>query len=260
MADMIKNAIIGRPDDIASLPFLEGQLDFGYWRPEPEGLNGRQNSPTSQYHEGKWETRDVMYMLEINQRTLRTSPWHVRWDSDMGRLVMTEKARTREALGGPIDLATLRVDGREVVPISEDDARFVTDKLNELVRDHGTSSRVTWRNINWGTKWSACNTDVVKLTPDLSAVTFDTAWDSPRPDLLREMLSDFEHPYRVESIDEGGAYVYDPIARDWSEEPLFWWAGDCDDPKRDEFETEMNKRLEAEITLDELDRSPEAAR
>ena len=259
MADIIKNVIIGRPDDIASLPLCNGQLDFGHWRPEPEGLRGRLSSPTSQYHKGTWEQREVEHMLEKNQRTIQASPGLVRWDASMGRLVMTEAARARDA-HKPLALVTLQVAGREVVPISEDDARFVTDRLNELVRDHGTSSRATWRDINWGTKWGACNTDVIKLTPDLSAVTFDTAWDSPRPDLLREMLSDFEHPYRTESIDEGGAYVYDPIARDWSEEPLFWWPGDCDDPKRDEFETEMNKRLEAEITLDELDRSPETAR
>lgn len=44
---------------------------------------------------------------------------------------------------------------------------------------YGTSSWYDWDCKNWGTKWNACNTDILDIDDDLVEIKFDTPWSTP---------------------------------------------------------------------------------
>ena len=45
---------------------------------------------------------------------------------------------------------------------------------------YGKNNWYDWSIENWGTKWNACNTEVVDDTGNLLYYRFETAWDCPR--------------------------------------------------------------------------------
>ena len=45
---------------------------------------------------------------------------------------------------------------------------------------YGKNNWYHWSIENWGTKWNACNTEIVDDTGNLLYYRFETAWDCPR--------------------------------------------------------------------------------
>lgn len=74
---------------------------------------------------------------------------------------------------------------------------------------YGAKTWYDWCCDNWGTKWNACNTDVVECG-DLAIVTFDTAWAAPDVRMFDELFAKSPYLYYAESFDEdyGGIYSW----------------------------------------------------
>ena len=55
-----------------------------------------------------------------------------------------------------------------------------------------------WRCDKWGTKWNACDTDIVSEGEDEIEVWFNTAWDKPRGIIkaLKKMYKDLSFSFR----------------------------------------------------------------
>ena len=49
------------------------------------------------------------------------------------------------------------------------------------IEQFGYASWYEWAHDNWGTKWDACEVDVLEQTDNSIKLTFDTAWSPPIP-------------------------------------------------------------------------------
>lgn len=78
------------------------------------------------------------------------------------------------------------------------------------VKAYGVPTWYEWCNLNWGTKWNACQVEIDVETDNLMSYKFDTAWSAPEPvaaELARmcgELGLDLE--WVAEDEDAGGAY------------------------------------------------------
>jgi len=77
-----------------------------------------------------------------------------------------------------------------------------------LKEKYGFEGWYDWCVHNWGTKWNACETEVLHEDEKEFSYTFQTAWDSPIPVVL-EMSRQFPSlTFSLESEEESGEFFY----------------------------------------------------
>lgn len=78
-----------------------------------------------------------------------------------------------------------RIDFRKIIPMPEEIANTESpnrdeELAKELKKKYGHSDWYEWSCANWGTKWNTYNIEEEEYD-EPNAITFDTAWSSPRP-------------------------------------------------------------------------------
>ena len=78
---------------------------------------------------------------------------------------------------------------------SEEEKDIAYDKGRQYISNfmkYGFTTWYGWRNHNWGTKWNACDTEIL----DKDTIVFDTAWSNPDP--IMEKLGEIYPGIRIE--------------------------------------------------------------
>ena len=84
---------------------------------------------------------------------------------------------------------------------------------------YGFTTWYGWCPNNWGTKWNACDTQII----DRNTIVFDTAWSNPEPILLKlaEMYPDTEIEHWWADEDMGSNTGHRTLCGDYMWEEFF---------------------------------------
>lgn len=80
--------------------------------------------------------------------------------------------------------------------------------VNNII-NHGYATWYEWSINNWGTKWNACDPDVMMSNENHAEFSFDTAWSYPDP-VIRELSMRFPNViFEISSEEESGEFAFD---------------------------------------------------
>ena len=72
-----------------------------------------------------------------------------------------------------------------------------TPEAREMKKKYGAENWYDWACQHWGTKWNACETEVI----DETHVSFDTAWSTPQ-EIFEKLSEKYHTTIKVEFADE----------------------------------------------------------
>lgn len=109
-----------------------------------------------------------------------------------------EKCDITENIGGRVRLHT--TDETYSDDIANSSQLTPNEKLiaYDWINKYGTCSWYTWSCSNWGTKWSATEVDIKRISDTELEVYFAVPWDSPVP-ILEEISKGVEITVRVDN-------------------------------------------------------------
>lgn len=64
---------------------------------------------------------------------------------------------------------------------TEDDVIAIGKVYLDNIKQHGAATWYDWRSRVWGTKWNACETELITASKEKLVYQFDTAWSEPEP-------------------------------------------------------------------------------
>jgi hypothetical protein len=119
------------------------------------------------------------------------------------------------------------IDFNKIIPPPENLFKEpLGNKERERCEKEGVPNWYDWNSENWGTKWNSYETELRKKGSWQLVITFETAWDMPRP-IIEHLLKKYpEVDIQVVSACEGGWFAChiikneneEPITREWTKE------------------------------------------
>ena len=181
MPNYVKNRVV--MEGIADLPLfreVDGKKHFDFNRliPMPKELEMEEGSITEEVIIYYLTERCSISIQALQgdkanmARTLVQNMFSEKWHEEIFRRVQVKMAGASEA---EKDIAYDK--GRQYI------SNFM---------EYGFTTWYGWRNHNWGTKWNACDTEIL----DKDTIVFDTAWSNPDP--IMEKLGEMYPGIRIE--------------------------------------------------------------
>lgn len=181
MPNYVKNRVV--MEGIADLPLfreVDGKKHFDFNRliPMPKELEMEEGSITEEVIIYYLTERCSISIQALQgdkanmARTLVQNMFSEKWHEEIFRRVQVKMAGASEA---EKDIAYDK--GRQYI------SNFM---------EYGFTTWYGWRNHNWGTKWNACDTEIL----DKDTIVFDTAWSNPDP--IMEKLGEIYPGIRIE--------------------------------------------------------------
>lgn len=208
MPNWVRNIV--QMDGIADLPLFEEkgggkQFDFEKIIPMPKSLQVEDGSMTDEnivYYLTERCVIPIKCLPAATQgmiRTLVTNCFSDDWPTEVFRRAYDRGRNATE-------------EQREAMYRSG--ATYIENYLK-----YGCTTWYTWCRQWWGTKWNACQTQII----DRNTIVFDTAWSNPEPILLKlaEMYPDTEIEHWWADEDMGSNAGHRSINGDCVEEERF---------------------------------------
>ena len=147
----------------------ESGFDFNTLIPMPESLNVESGSNTS--------TAILYYISDRLERPI----------NEIRRHKFASSAHAYNTL--ELEIAMLR-EGLDKGYYKPDELYANGKVYVDNLEKYGAPTWYEWTNINWGTKWNACDVDVSRDSPTSCTICFNTAWSLPEP-IITKLVEEY---------------------------------------------------------------------
>lgn len=186
--------------NVAPKYLTEGRFDFNKVIPMPDVYTAKNaDAPYGPQHSGMHDDETVIIYLtdefshELDATAEQLAISSVK-DWDLAKTIERAKAlyascKSPEAKANLIESGRLRVDA---------------------VKRYGAPDWYAWACRNWGTKWNACDTEIVDKGDGTIEIRFDTAWGYPERIVDALAQKETGWSWKFKSADYSGVYVITP--------------------------------------------------